>query len=237
MKLRERKVMSITKLGSILAVASLMLATAGCYVEPVSAESVVPAEKRIYLKNTDLDHLTVEAVYEKGLVYDSHWTNLSSRVENFEAFTNSLKSIDYLNFDYNQLTNVDAVASFPALKWLRLNNNKLSHLAGEFKNLSDLRSIYLRGNDFAQIPDVFKDMPSLKSIDLSWNRRITEIPDWLAQKEGLEFLSFSCTAIKSLPKDISKWRSLKMLNLSGLMLSFEEMQRIRSALPETTVVF
>ncbi len=229
--------MSITKLGSIFAVATLMLATAGCYDEPVSAESVGQAEKRIYLKNTDLAYLTVEDVYEKGLVYDSHWTNLSSRVKNLESFSDSLKSVDYLNLDYNRLTNVDAVASFSALKWLRLNDNKLSSLSGDLKNLSNLRSIYLRGNDFTQIPEVFKDMPSLKSIDFSGNRGITEIPDWFVQKEGLEYLSFSDTSLKSLPKDISKWRTLKILNLSGLKLSIEEMQRIRSALPKTTVVF
>lgn len=228
--------MSITKSGCIFAVAALVVAAAGCYDEPVSAEATVSAEKRIYLKNTDLGRLTVEAVYEKGLIYDSHWTNLSSRIDLQNFNDRVLKSVDYLNLDYNALTNVDDVAKFPALKWLRLNSNRLSSLP-DLSKLTELRKIYLRGNHFVSVPEMLKGIPSLTDIDLSGNSRIAEIPEWLAKKQGLEHLSFSGTAITRLPEDISAWKSLKTLQLGNLTLSRKEMDRIRAELPDTAVVF
>ena len=229
--------MSITNVGFILAVAASLLATAGCYDEPVSAEATVPAEKRIYLKDTNLGHLTVEGVYENGLIHDSHWTNLSSRVD-LAAFTNVLKSVDYLNLDYNKFTNVDAVVEFPALKWLRLNSNNLSSLPTDgLERLSKLRKIYLADNKFSVVPEQLKNLSSLKSIDLSGNIGIKEVPDWMAKMQGLEDLSLSGTSIEKLPDDISAWKSLKLLRLGELKMSGSEMKRIRESLPDTTVVF
>ena len=238
MKLRERKVMSITKFGCILAVAAFSLATAGCYDEPVSAESVVPAEKRIYLKNTDLGRLTVEAVYEKGLIHDSHWTNLSSRVALDDFDSRVRKSVDYLNLDCNKLTNADALVEFPALKWLRLNSNRLTSLpTNGLSRLSKLRRIYLAGNRFSVVPEPLAELSSLEEIDLSGNVGIKEVPDWMAKMRGLKDLSFSGTSIENLPDDISAWRSLRLLRLGDLKMSGREMKRIREALPDTTVVF
>ena len=230
--------MSITKFGCFRAVAASAFATAGCYDEPVSAEATVPAEKRIYLKNTDLGHLTVETVYEKGLIYDSKWTNLSSRISLDKFKADGLKSVDYLNLDCNKLTNAAAIVEFPSLKWLRLNSNNLSSLpTNGFARLSKLRKIYLADNRFTAVPKQLEELPSLKEIDLSGNIGIKEIPDWMAKKQGFEDLSFSGTSIEKLPEDLSAWRSLRLLRLGELKMSGGEMKRIREALPDTTVVF
>ena len=230
--------MSLTKFRCILTIAALAFAMVGCYDEPRSAELTVPAEKRIYLKNAALKELSIEAVYNKGLIYDdSSWTNLSSRAT-FEEFKSSkVKSIDYLNLDYNSLTNVDVVAEFSSLKWLRLNDNRLNDLPKNLNILSNLKSIYLKANKFTSVPEVLKDMRSLVMIDFSYNSGITEVPEWLAKMQGLEDLSFSGTSITSLPEDISAWKSLRILQLGDLKMTTVEMKRIREALPETTVVY
>ena len=228
--------MSLTKFSFILTIAALALAMVGCYEDPLfkNAEYLLPAEKRIYLKNAGLAHLTVKSIYEKGLIYDSFWTNLSSRVVSVEDF--SFNTIDYLNLDGNSLTNVDEIAKFTSLKWLRLNLNQLSSLP-DLSSLTDLRRIYLRGNRFASVPETLKALPLLTDIDLSENRQLAEVPKWLAEKSGLEHLSLSTTSITCLPDDISAWKSLKTLQLGNLHLSKKEMDRIRLALPKTAVVF
>lgn len=228
--------MSLTKFRSILTIAALALAMVGCYEDPLfhSAEYLLPAEKRIYLKNAGLVQLTVKSVYEKGLIYDSFWTNLSSRVASAEVF--KFDTVDYLNLDGNSLTNVDEITKFTSLKWLRLNLNQLSSLP-DISSLTDLRRIYLRGNRFVSVPETLKSLPLLTDIDLSENRQLSEVPKWLAEKSGLEHLSFSATSITCLPDDISAWKTLKTLQLGNLHLSKEEMDRIRLALPKTAVVF
>ena len=86
------------------------------------------------------------------------------------------------------------------------------------------------------MPETLKDLPALTDIDLSGNP-VSEIPEWLAKKEGLQFLSFSRTKISKLPDDLSAWKRLKALQLGDLQMTPEEMSRIRKALPDVAVVF
>lgn len=183
-----------------VALATALLAAAGCFDEPEPAYKSVPAESRLYLQ-------------DKGLK-DLKSTDLS-------------KVGDYLNLDRNQLSNVNEVATLTGLKWLRLNANQLTALP-DLKALVNLRRIYLKDNRFATVPETLKDLPALTDIDLSGNP-ITVVPEWLAKKEGLENLSFSRTRITKLPEDLSAWKSLKTLQLGDLNLDPKEMARIRAA--------
>jgi Leucine-rich repeat (LRR) protein len=190
-----------------------LLASAGCFEEPKSADKVVPEGARVYLTSKGLKDLSDQA----------------------DAFKLGDK-IDYVNLDRNQLeTFPGELASLTGLKWLRLNDNRLSALP-DLSALKNLRRIYLRGNRFESVPETLKDLPSLTDVDLSSNP-VKEIPSWLAEKKGLEALSFSRTLVEKLPDDLSAWKSLKQLQLGDLKLSLEEMSRIRKALPGTAVVF
>ena len=221
----SKHVITLMSLGAILALG-------GCYQEPVSAEKSVPPEHRVYLKNLRLETLRVQDVYEHGKVFGGGWTNLSSIVSEFKP-----ESLDYLNLDYNILTNISEIGAFKSLKWLRLNNNRLSALPDLSALASSLKRIYLSSNRFTEVPESLSALKNLTDIDLSGNP-ISQIPEWLSQMENLEHLSFSRTKIKSLPKDLSKWVSLRTLQLGELEnFSKEEMDRIRKALPKTAVVF
>lgn len=196
-----------------IALAAALFAVAGCFDEPVPADKTVPEGARVYLSS-------------KGL------KDLSGQADAFKLGDR----IDYVNLDRNQLeTFPEELASLTGLKWLRLNENRLSALP-DLSALKNLRRIYLRGNRFESVPETLKDLPSLTDVDLSSNP-IKEIPAWLAQKKGLESLSFSRTLVEKLPDDLSAWISLKQLQLGDLKLSRDEMARIRKDLPRTAVVF
>lgn len=180
---------------------------AGCFNEPEPAYKTVPAGARVYLQ-------------DKGL-------GTAPELDR--------KTVDYVNLDRNALTNVDSVAKLDGLKWLRLNDNRLTELP-DLKALVKLRRIYLKNNRFATVPETLKDLPSLTDIDLSGNPLIG-VPAWLAEKKGLENLSFSRTRITRLPEDLSAWKSLHSLQLGELSLGMDEMKRIRKALPGVAIVF
>ena len=221
----SKHVIALMSLGAVMALG-------GCYQEPVSAEKSVPAEHRVYLKNLRLETLRVQDVYEHGRVFGGGWTNLSSIVSEFKP-----ESLDYLNLDHNILTNISEIGAFKSLKWLRLNNNRLSTLPDLSALASSLKRIYLSANRFTEVPESLSALKNLTDIDLSGNP-ISQVPEWLSQMENLEHLSFSRTKIKSLPKDLSKWVSLRTLQLGELEnFAKEEMDRIRKALPKTAVVF
>ncbi len=193
-----------------LAIAALA-ALAGCFNEPEPAYKVVPPGARAYLQDKGFkDFKTASAGLDPAVV-------------------------DYINLDRNGIANLDGVERFTGVKWLRLNDNRLTALPS-LASLASLSRIYLRNNRFEKVPEQLKDLPSLTSVDLSGNP-IAEIPDWLAKKEGLEFLSFNDTKISRLPDDMTAWRKLKALQLGGLKMSADEMARIRKALPDVAIVF
>ena len=186
---------------------------AGCFYEPTPAYKTVPPECRVYLS-------------DRGL------TDLSSCAEQLKAGP----SIDYVNLDRNSLeTFPQELASLTGLRWLRLNDNKLSAIP-DLSALKSLRRIYLRGNRLTSVPETLKDLPTLTDIDLSSNP-IEVIPEWLTQKKGLLGVSLNGTKVKKLPEDLSAWKSLKQLQMGDLEVPLEEMRRIRAALPDTRVVF
>ena len=190
------------------ALATALVAVAGCFNEPESADKSVPAENRIYLSDRGLKDLVTAQIFPGA---------------------------DYLNLDRNQLTNVACVAGMAELKWLRLNDNRLEALP-DLKACAKLRRIYLRNNRFAAVPETLKDLPSLTDIDLAGNP-VAEVPAWLAEKRGLKNLSFSATKITRLPEDLSAWKCLQSLQLGSLEIAPEEMARIRAALPGVAIVF
>lgn len=195
----------------VLPAVAALCAVAGCFDEPEPAYKTVPAEARVYLSGKSLGDLKgLESVLKADVV-------------------------DYLNLDRNQLTNVDEAASLSGLKWLRLNDNKLSSLP-DMKALASLRRIYLRNNRFAEVPPQLKDLPSLTDIDISGNP-VKEIPAWLAEKKGLKNLSFSRTQVKKLPENLDAWKSLQSLQLGDLVISPDEMRRVRKELPSVAIVF
>ncbi len=193
------------------ALVAALAAAAGCFDEPEPAYKTVPAEARAYLQG-------------RG------FADFASAASGLDA-----EVVDYINLDRNALTNLDGIAEFKGLKWLRLNENKLSSLP-PLDSLSSLRRIYLRDNAFAEVPEQLKDLPSLTDVELSGNP-IKEVPEWLAQKKGLEFISLSRTLVERLPADLSAWKGMKVLQLGELKISPEEMARIRKALPDVAIVF
>ncbi len=193
------------------ALAAALAATAGCFDEPEPAYKTVPAGARAYLQ-------------------DRGFADFASAASGLDS-----KVVDYINLDRNAITNLDGIAAFEGVKWLRLNENRLSALPS-LAGLSSLRRIYLRDNVFTEVPEQLKDLPSLTDIELSGNP-IKEVPEWLAQKKGLEFLSLSRTLVERLPADLSAWKGMKALQLGELKISPEEMARIRKALPDVAIVF
>lgn len=146
-------------------------------------------------------------------------------------------TLDYLNLDDNSIEEIPvSLASLTKLKWLRLNGNKIKSVPKELSALKDLRRIYLCRNSLVAVPEVIKEWQSLEDLSLDGNP-ITEVPDWLTSLPNLRGISMCGTRISKLPADLSAWKRLDFIALSSCPVSKEEMQRIRKALPDVSIVF
>lgn len=214
--------------------AAALVAASGCSDGRTGARApAAPPGSQIYMKDGVETVLTPDLLMRDGKVFleNGAWTNLSSVVEKLEP-----SRIEYLNLDRNAFTNVDCLAAFTSLKWLRLNGNRLETLP-DLRKARNMKRIYLAGNRFKEVPRGIEGLKKLTDIDLSGNP-ISSIPEWLATRHGFEHLSFNGTRIKKLPDDLRPWRSLKSLQLGDIEAMDEaELRRVRAELPGTAVVF
>lgn len=154
----------------------------------------------------------------------------------FPAFLATSRSLHYLNLDRNAIAEVPADGLPPALRWLRLNNNRLASLPDSIGGLADLQRLYVRGNRLADLPDALASLSRLEDIAASGNA-FTNFPAVLVRLPKLRNLDLrDCRGIRSLPADIGEMKALRTLTLTGCPIPAEERARIREALSKDCVL-
>ena len=79
-------------------------------------------------------------------------------------------------------------------------------------------------------------MPLLEDIVMEANE-VSEIPDWVGKLPAIRNLSFTGCQIKKLPENLDGWERLTTLSLSNCGIAPDDMARLRSAMPKTSILF
>jgi len=145
------------------------------------------------------------------------------------ALCTKLRRINIYNNRFTQLPPV--LLELPHLAELVLGKNQLTALDG-IGALGDLEELDVSSNPIARLPDDFCALKKLRSLNLA-GTKLAELPDQFCDLEQLEFLALQGTAITRMPTEIAKLHKLKRLALPKV--SPEELDRIRAALPATTI--
>lgn len=144
-----------------------------------------------------------------------------------EVLTN--QALIYLNLDRNHFTELPNLSQ-TALRWLRLNGNRLKTVPV----LPDsVERLYLAGN---QLRAFHQKPKALRQLKLA-NNPIETIDPQLGC--GLEELDLSGTRLRQLPESLEGWQSLRVLNLARCPLEEAEKDRIQAFFDplKTLVIF
>ncbi len=208
--LRGSSVTNLEGLASLKGVETLDLAEVRLGGEAPASLAFLPALRELYLSDCGLT--------------------------SFPAFLAKSSALRYLNLDRNAIAEVPADGLPPSLRWLRLNNNRLSALPDTIGGLADLQRLYVRGNRLADLPDSLSALSALEDIAASDNA-FTNFPPVLLRIPRLRNLDLrNCRGIASLPEGIGEMKALRTLTLTGCPIPKEERDRIRAALPKDCVL-
>lgn len=121
---------------------------------------------------------------------------------------------------------------------LILSNNSIQTLPSEMGKMTNVVIFKIDHNilDGSLIGEI-RQMSKLKILDVSYNN-MTGMPAEIGQLIKLETLNYSYNNITGLPNELTNLKNnLKEFNLTGNPLSQEQINNLKTLLPNTTIIF
>lgn len=121
---------------------------------------------------------------------------------------------------------------------LLLSNNSIKALPSEMGKMTNLIIFKIDHNalEGSLIAEV-RQMSKLKQLDVSYNN-MTGIPAEIGQLSNLQSLNYSYNKIDSFPNELGNLKnSLKEFNLTGNPLSEDKINKLKTQLPNTNIIF
>lgn len=168
-------------------------------------------------------------------LFQLQWLNLrGNRITALPSEMGYLTGLKFLDLSLNGLDSLPAaIGNLRQLESVDLSGNGLKYLAPEIGQLTGLHDLNLSGNQLSSLPttivrlaqlqtlnlagnalDVIPYVPSLQSLDFSYNR-LSRLTADIGNLSGLHTLDLSNNTIQQLPPEIGHLKSLKTLNLWG----------------------
>lgn len=151
----------------------------------------------------------------------------------------------------------DVVTKLAELKSLNLADNQLSELPDDFAALSKLKTLWLTDNPLVSLPNSFGELEKLTFLHLGgapWHTppdciwrlgnleqlwlaspSLTHLPAEVSQLKNLERLHLWYSSLEEVPTILFEMTYLKELRISNNPLPPNTVERLKEALPNTTI--
>lgn len=175
------------------------------------------------------------------VVYDKTKSNTATTNSDSTTTTQSTekpKSSSTLDLNDKGLTKVGPdIYNKTGTTTLILSNNSIQTLPSEMGKMTKLEVFKIDHNRLeGSLIGEIRMMP-LKTLDVSYNN-MTGMPAEIGQLNKLETLNYSYNKITGLPNELSNLKNyLKEFNLTGNPLSQDTIDKLKSELPNTNIIF
>lgn len=147
-----------------------------------------------------------------------------------------LNHVKYLDIENNRISKLPTELEFlPNLEELYAPYNRISTLPTTFYSLKNLRIIGFADNKFRSIPDQIFQLEKLEILDLGKNQ-IEYVGEKVGNLKNLRVLILSDNKIEKLPASIQGMKHLKKLYLNGNDIPVQEIEKIKKVLFNTKVI-
>jgi hypothetical protein len=111
--------------------------------------------------------------------------------------------IEEIDLSHNLINHLDGIQRFSNIRRLKLNNNKIYNIE-MLNNLELLQDLSLRNNLISNAETTIS-LPNLEFLDLSGNRELTKIPEWLNSLPALKSVKFMNCNLKEFSDSTSNY--------------------------------
>ena len=124
-------------------------------------------------------------------------------------------ALQMVGFKANRIADGPAAALPPALRWLTLTDNAISHLPTELGQRPALQKLMLAGNQLTTLPDSLQAAQKLELLRVSANH-LEHVPSWLTELPRLAWLALAGNDMNwtCASDDASAWPSITWTDLS-----------------------
>lgn len=170
-------------------------------------------------------------VFSQKLYSDSAYKTVTPYVKLSDAISDT-GEVTKLILKKKKLTSIPKeIFQMIELEYLDLSKNKIDSISREIINLKNLRVLILAKNKINKIPIELYHLKELKFLDVSSND-ISIFPKGIKGLSKLEELNLWNTNIDNLPFDIDEVSTLRVIDIRGVLLSFETQEELLDLLPK-----
>ena len=169
--------------------------------------------------------------FSQKLYSDSAYKRIVPYLNLFDAVPDTGAVIKLILKKKKLLSFPREILKMTELEYLDLSKNKIDSIPEEIEKLKNLRVLILSKNKLKKIPTTLYNLEKLKILDLSSND-ISKLPNGIKYLNQLEELNLWNTSVDNLPLDIDKVKTLKLVDMRGVLLSFEIQEELLENLPK-----
>ncbi|MAS51576.1 MAG: hypothetical protein CMD20_00080 [Flavobacteriales bacterium] len=170
-------------------------------------------------------------VFSQKLYSDSAYKHVAPYLKLSDAIADT-GNVEKLILKKKKLTSIPKeVFNMTELEYLDLSKNKIDSIPKEIVNLKNLRVLILAKNKITKIPIELYSLKKLKILDVSSND-ISKLPRGIKELSRLEELNLWNTSVDDLPFDIDSIKTLRVIDMRGILLNFEMQEELLELLPK-----
>ena len=129
---------------------------------------------------------------------------------------------------------LELFTEFPNLQWLDLSKNRLKQIPAELGMLKKLKKLILNKNKIESLPAEIGELEDLRILIISQNELET-LPPEIGRLKKLRYIDMWSNNITGLPTTMDEMYSLQEVDLRVIVMTEEEQENIRLALPNVKV--
>ena len=181
--------------------------------------------ERLRIENAGFDPFPT-VIYDLATLRELHVVN--GRIGEFPIGISRMKRLRRISWSQIEIRSLPSdLGKLPALQAFEADRGLLRTFPVEKGDYRALEQLTLKDCQLSTLPDEVGDLPRLRSLNVSGNPLLTEIPPGLATAQKLESLEAERCQLRRIPDELFSLRALEKIDLTDNTFATDEYKALK----------